>query len=370
MAIKLDDVMAALRTVRDPETGKDLLSSGNVKDLKVDGDAVSLRVTVKSPVKHVREQLELQVRDALVSRAGAKEVRATMDSEAARARVQADKQGVPGIKHIIAVSSGKGGVGKSTVSVNLALSLTKLGYKVGLLDTDVYGPNIPTMMGLPAGEPPEARKDEVRGELIVPFEAHGVKVMSMGFLTRGDQPIVWRGPMLHGVVSQFLMNVDWGTLDYLVVDMPPGTGDVQLSLTQLAPLAGAVLVTTPQEVALQDVRKALLMFEKVGVPILGIVENMSYFVCDGCDKKHHIFGSGGGMRLAEKFQTELLAELPMAPQVREAGDTGTPISVREPDGVYGKAFLELAKEVAVVVTSASVNAGTESGAGVVNIGQF
>ncbi|MBI3543108.1 MAG: iron-sulfur cluster carrier protein ApbC [Deltaproteobacteria bacterium] len=366
MSVTLDAVMAALRTVKDPEKGRDILSMNLVHDLKIDGDTVRLRVSVKTPVRHVRESLETQVRDALVSKAGASKVDLQMDVEGAR--VSADRHGIPGIKHIIAVSSGKGGVGKSTVAANLSIALAKQGAKVGLLDSDVYGPNIPTMMGV--NQPPMARQDENGRELIIPLEAHGVKIMSMGFLAKGDQPLVWRGPMLHGVVSQFLLNVDWGNLDYLIVDMPPGTGDVQLSLTQTAPVSGAVVVTTPQEVSLQDVRKAILMFEKVGVPVLGIVENMSYFVCDGCDKRHHIFGSGGGKALADKYQTRLLAELPLAEAVREAGDTGAPIVVRAPDSVQAIAFNKLAGTVVRALAEASVRSGTESGAPVVNIGKF
>jgi ATP-binding protein involved in chromosome partitioning len=361
--------MAALRAIKDPEKGRDILSLGMVHDLKIEGGVVSLRVTVDSPTKTYREQLGRQVKEALIRIGGVAKVDLTMDAPAARERVAADKHGVPGVKHIIAVSSGKGGVGKSTVAANLAVALAKNGHATGILDADVYGPNIPTMMGV-TGQAPQARMDEARGELILPLEAQGVKVMSMGLLTKGDQPLVWRGPMLHGVVSQFLMKVDWGSLDYLIVDMPPGTGDVQLSLTQLVPVSGAVLVTTPQEVSLQDVRKAFLMFEKVGVPVLGIVENMSFFICDSCDKRHEIFGSGGGRKLAEKFETRLLAELPLAAAVREAGDEGSPVVARAPDTVQAKAFLELAREVDRAIEAQSRDSGTQSGAPVVQIGKF
>lgn len=260
-----------------------------------------------------------------------------------QAGASVSKNGIPGVRHIIAVSSGKGGVGKSTVSANLAVALQLLGHKVGLLDTDVYGPNIPLMMGV--NEPPQGRNDETRGELLVPPQAHGVKVMSMGFLVKGDQPVVWRGPMLHSVVSQFLQKVDWGQLDYLVVDMPPGTGDVQLSMTQLVSVSGAVVVTTPQEVALQDVRKAILMFEKVGVPILGIVENMSYFIAPDTGNRYDIFGSGGGQKLAEKFKTKLLAQMPLNPAVRIAGDSGAPVVISKQGQAESQIWLELAKSV-------------------------
>lgn len=253
-------------------------------------------------------------------------------------------QSIPGVKHIIAVSSGKGGVGKSTVAVNLAVALAREGSRVGLMDTDVYGPNVPTMMGVT--EDPKLVKDPQKGEIFLPPSAHGVKVMSMGFLIQGDQPLVWRGPMLHNIVSQFCHKVSWGELDYLIVDMPPGTGDVQLSLAQLVPVRGAVLVSTPQEVSMQDVRKAFHMFDKVRIPVIGIVENMSWFKCDGCEKKHSIFGSEGGKMLARKFNTELLAQLPVVQAVREGGDEGKPVVAREPDSEVAQSFRALARSVA------------------------
>ena len=371
--VSLDSVMAALRTVKDPEYGKDILTANLVKDLKIQGDAVSLKLIVKSASKTVREQMTIQVRDALTRLAGSVQAHIAVESPAAQERISKDKNGIPGIKHIIAVSSGKGGVGKSTVSANLAFALTKLGHSVGLLDTDVYGPNIPTMVGL-RDQAPEARMDETRGELIVPLETtidgRTLKVMSMGFLTKGDQPLVWRGPMLHSMVSQFLLKVEWGNLDYLIVDMPPGTGDIQLSLTQIAPVSGAVIVTTPQEVSLQDVRKAILMFEKVGVPILGIVENMSYFICDGCDKRHYIFGQDGALTLTDKFKVPLLAQLPLNAAVRQGGDQGRPIVVQAPTSQHAKLFLELARAVHNQTVEASLNSGTESGAPVVHISGF
>ncbi|MEW6057997.1 MAG: iron-sulfur cluster carrier protein ApbC [Bdellovibrionota bacterium] len=361
MSVTLDSVIAALRTVKGMDQQKDVMALGMIRDLKIDGDRVALRLVVTSPVGKVKQQLEDQIRQALTRVAGATGVDIRSDSEVPKGRVAPDKRGVPGVKHIIAVSSGKGGVGKSTVATNLAVALASQGHEVGLLDSDVYGPNIPTMMGL-SNQMPQARMDETRGEVLIPLESYGVKVMSMGLLTRGDQPLVWRGPMLHSVVSQFLLKVDWGNLDYLVIDMPPGTGDVQLSLTQLVPVTGAVVVTTPQEVSLQDVRKAILMFEKVSVPILGIVENMSYFVCDQCDKKHEIFGGGGGTLLADKYRTRLLGQLPLATAVREGGDAGTPIVVRDPKSVQAKAFGDLARAVSHEVDVMAASAGSESGA--------
>jgi ATP-binding protein involved in chromosome partitioning len=240
---------------------------------------------------------------------------------------------ISGVKNLIAVGSGKGGVGKTTVAVNLAVGLAWLGYKAGLMDADVYGPNVPLMMGI-------NRTPMAYGERIQPLDQFGVKLMSMGFLNPGDKPLVWRGPMLHSVIQQFLRGVDWGDLDYLVIDLPPGTGDVQLSLIQTAPITGAIVVTTPSDVSLEDARKAVFMFHQVKVPILGIVENMSYLICPHCRERIDVFSHGGGRRTAEEMQVHFLAELPLDPQVRIGGDTGQPVVLREgPDNP----FLELAR---------------------------
>ena len=369
MSLKLDTVIEGLRIVREPKTGKDLMALGQIRDLKIEGDNVSLKLVLKGPDD---TKLEQQVKDVLM-RVGATGVDVRVEGAVPKASAGIEKHGVPGVKNIIAVSSGKGGVGKSTVSANLACALASIGAKVGLLDCDIYGPNIPTMMGV--DEPPMARQDDARGELILPLHAHGVKVMSMGLLTKGDQPVIWRGPMLHSVVSQFLLKVDWSAsadgktsdkangLDYLIVDMPPGTGDVQLSLTQLVPVSGAVIVTTPQEVSAQDVRKAILMFEKVGVPVLGIVENMSFFIPpDMPEKKYRIFGEGAGQLLAEKFRIPLLAQLPIQPSVCTGGDTGKPVVVSDPQSAISRAFLDLARTVSNQVSLAQKPA--------VNIGAF
>jgi len=261
------------------------------------------------------------------------------------------KQSVPGVRTIIAVSSGKGGVGKSTVAVNLAVALAQRGERVGLLDTDMYGPNVPIMVGINA-EP------SVRDQRLVPHEAYSVKVMSLGFLNRGDKPVVWRGPMLHTAIRQFLYDVDWGNLDYMIVDMPPGTGDAQLSLAQLVPVQGAILVTTPQEVAMADVRKAFNMFEQVHIPVIGIVENMSYFICSNCAERHDIFGSGGGEELSKRFKTELLGQIPLSAEIRKGGDAGVPIVVGAPDSPQGLAFKEIA---ARVVKQVALDASKGSG---------
>jgi ATP-binding protein involved in chromosome partitioning len=246
---------------------------------------------------------------------------------------QAPKLPIPGVKNLIAVGSGKGGVGKTTVSVNLAVGLAALGHKTGLMDADVYGPNVPLMMGI-------NRTPVAHGERIQPLEQFGVKLMSMGFLSPGDKPLVWRGPMLHSVIQQFLRGVDWGDLDYLVIDLPPGTGDVQLSLIQTAPVTGAIIVTTPSDVSLEDARKAILMFHQVKVPILGVVENMSYLSCPHCNQRIDVFSHGGGRRTATQMQVHFLGELPLDPQIRIGGDSGQPIVLRKAEG---EPFLELAR---------------------------
>ena len=245
---------------------------------------------------------------------------------------------LPGVKHIIAVSSGKGGVGKSTVTVNLSVALQKLGYAVGLMDADIYGPNIPMMMGVTV--PPVKE-----GERIHPADGQGVKVMSMGFFVPEDTPVVWRGPMVHGAIQQFFRDVNWGELDFLLIDLPPGTGDVPLTLSQLVPLTGAITVTTPQEVALSDVRKGMMMFQKVNVPLLGVIENMSYFVCGHCGERSEIFSSGGGERAAQKFAVPFLGRIPIDPAIREGGDSGKPIVIHQPSSPQAQTFLQIAQAV-------------------------
>jgi ATP-binding protein involved in chromosome partitioning len=371
--ISLEALNQAFRTVQEPELKKDLVSLGMIKDLKLSGDGVvSLRVVLQNPSSAFRERIKLDVEKAVRAVAGVRDVQVTMDvardAEAKRrpapaGPVQSSK--IPGVQNIIAISSGKGGVGKSTVAVNLATSLALDGAMVGLLDADVYGPNVPTMMGVT--DQPKMIQDPVRGEMFIPPVAQGVKVMSMGFLIQGDQPLVWRGPMLHSVVNQFLHKVEWGSLDYLIVDMPPGTGDVQLSLAQLVPVTGAILVTTPQEVSMQDVRKAFHMFEKVRVPILGFVENMSFFKCDGCDKKHHLFGSEGGKILSKKYGVELLAQLPMVPEVREGGDFGRPVVASDPQSEIAQALRELSRKI--VSKALEVSSATDPSASI-QIGKF
>ncbi|NBO63617.1 MAG: iron-sulfur cluster carrier protein ApbC [Acidobacteria bacterium] len=341
-AISEDQVREALRGVKDPDLHKDIVALNMVRDLAICGGIVSFRFVLTTPACPVRDQLKFEAEKAVMSIPRVERVEVRMDAEVPKARGAIDKSEIAGIKHIVAVSSGKGGVGKSTVAVNLAVSLALMGAKVGILDTDIYGPNVPIMMG--GSDLPTAK-----GSMIVPPVYHGVKTMSVGLLNPGDKAIVWRGPMLHSAVSQFLRQVEWGDLDYLVIDMPPGTGDVQLSLAQMVAVAGAVLVTTPQEVALSDVRKAYSMFEQLNVPVLGVVENMSYFEC-AHGERYHIFGNGGGEALAERYGIPFLGAVPIALNIREGGDLGVPVVKSRPESPQAVAFQSVAKQVAAQVS--------------------
>ena len=334
-------VLDALANIIDPDLRKDIVTLGFVKDLNIEGGAVSFRIVLTTPACPVKEAFQIEAEQLVGAIAGVENVNVTMDAEVPKGRGVANNVAVPGVKNIIAVSSGKGGVGKSTVAVNLAVALALDGAKVGVMDADVYGPNVPLMLGVSQNQP------EVSGNKLIPIQAHGVKIISMAVLVPPDKPMVLRGPMLHGVVRQFLSDVNWGELDYLIVDMPPGTGDVQLSLAQLVPVQGAVLVTTPQAVSLSDVRRAYAMFEQVAVPVLGIVENMSYFVPpDMPEKRYNIFGEGGGRRFAERHGIPFLGEVPLGMEVREGGDKGVPVVISHPASPQAVAFRQTAEEVA------------------------
>jgi ATP-binding protein involved in chromosome partitioning len=367
----LDALLQVFRSVRDPELNQDLVSLGAIRDVKLPGDGIATFKIALSSSPGARAQVEKEVRSGL-EKAGFTRAEFTVEGSAGGfsktgGGVDASKAGstaLGGVRHIVAVSSGKGGVGKSTMSANLAAALALAGFRVGLMDADVYGPNIPTMMGLIDG--PKMEQDPVLGEVFIPPTAHGIKVMSMGFLVPGDQPLVWRGPMLHSILNQFCNKVKWGELDFLIVDMPPGTGDVQLSLAQLVPLAGTVMVTTPQEVALQDVRKAYHMWEKVRVPVLGIVENMSYFL-DDSGKRHDIFGKGGGAMLAKKWQLPLLAEVPIVTRVREGGDDGVPVVISDSKSSVAMQIRAMAEKVVALIQERGSAAGATAG---VQIGKF
>lgn len=333
-------VLESLKQIIDPDLRKDIVTLGFIRDLAIDGGDVSFRIVLTTPACPVKEQMEAQANDIVRSLEGVTNVSITMDSEVPQGRGIANNVAIPGVKNIIAVSSGKGGVGKSTVAVNLAVALAAQGAKVGIMDADVYGPNIPMMLGTGYDQP------EVFNGQLQPIEAHGIKMISMAVLVPPDKPMILRGPMLHGVVRQFLTDVNWGELDYLVVDMPPGTGDVQLSLAQLVPVQGAVLVTTPQEVSLSDVRRAVKMFETVSVPVLGVIENMSYFIAPDTGNRYEIFGQGGGQKLADEYGLNFLGQVPIGFEVREGGDRGVPVVVSSPDSAQSEAFRKVAEEVA------------------------
>ena len=333
-------VLEGLSQIIDPDLRKDIVTLGFIHNLEVSGGDVSFKIMLTTPACPVKEQMEAQAYEIVRGLEGVTNVKVTMDAEVPQGRGVANNIAIPGVKNIIAVSSGKGGVGKSTVAVNLAVSLAKDGAKVGIMDADVYGPNVPMMLGTGYDQP------EVFEGKLIPIEAHGVKMISMAVLVPPDKPMILRGPMLHGVVRQFLTDVNWGELDYLIVDMPPGTGDVQLSLAQLVPVQGAVLVTTPQEVSLSDVRRAVKMFEQVNIPILGVIENMSYFIAPDTGNKYAIFGTGGGQKLCDEYGLNFLGEVPMGMEVREGGDKGIPVVVSFPDSPQSLAFDTVAEEVA------------------------
>jgi ATP-binding protein involved in chromosome partitioning len=342
-----EKVLDALRGVMEPELHRDIVSLNMVKNLAVDHGRVWVTINLTTPACPLKDVIERDVRAALGVLEGFEELSIKWDATVPQGRGIEGRTDIPGVKNIIAVASGKGGVGKTTVAVNLAVALAQLGAKAGLLDADVYGPNVPTMLGL--SETPLAR-----GDRIVPLEGHGLKVMSMGFLNPSDKPLIWRGPMLHQVLQQFLRQVDWGGLDYLIIDLPPGTGDVQLSLIQTVPVTGAVIVTTPSIVALADVRKAIEMFRQVKVEILGVVENMSYFLCPRCGERTEIFSYGEGKTTAEKFQVPFLGEIPLDPGVRLHGDTGKPSVTLGEEAPEAKPFFQLARQVAAAVSVAAL----------------
>lgn len=333
-------VLDALRPIIDPDFGKSIVDLGFIKDLRIDGARVSFSIELTTPACPVKEEFERAARERVLALEGVDDVAVTMTANTRGRSPSAEADVLPGVRNTIAVASGKGGVGKSTVAINLALALQRSGAAVGVLDADVYGPSLPLLTGV-QGRP---RAEEKR---IHPHEAAGLKLMSMGFFLSDDSPVIWRGPMVHGLIRQFLTDVIWGDLDYLVVDMPPGTGDAALTLTQMAPLSGAVIVTTANNLSLIDARKGLAMFEKVQVPVLGIIENMSYFTPpDLPDRKYHIFGEGGARRTAEELGVDFLGEVPIDPRIVEGGDAGRPIVVDAPESPAAQAFEALAGSVA------------------------
>ena len=337
------DVLDALATVKDPELGKDLVTLRMVEGVKVEGGKVTFTLNLTTPACPLRSRLEESARGAVGAIPGVKEVEMKTGSTVSATRDYAEAEVLKGVKNIIAVASGKGGVGKSTISVNLAVALAASGAKVGILDADVYGPNIPLMMGVKA-------MPEIKDDKVVPPVAYGVKVASLGFFYNEDTAVIWRGPLVAGAVRQLLTQVDWGELDYLVTDLPPGTGDAALTLAQTVPLGGVLIVTTPQDAALNIAAKALAMFKRLDVPILGVVENMSYFVCPHCGEKTPIFSSGGGRKIAAERGVDFLGEVPLGVSIREHSDSGVPIVADLPDSQESLVYKELAFRVAGMVS--------------------
>ena len=333
-------VLEALRAVKDPDLHKDIVTLGFVKDVRIQNEAVSFIVELTTPACPVKDLLRDQARSVVLALPGVNRVDVQMTAQVrAVGRPETGRAPVDGVKNIIAVGAGKGGVGKTTVAVNLAVALARRGSRVALLDGDMYGPNIPIMLGLNT-------RLEMDGEKILPAERYGVQAVSLGFLTDDDAPVIWRGPMLHGAIQQFFRDVRWKDVDYLLVDMPPGTGDVALSLSQIVPVAGAVLVTTPQAVSLADTKRAVKMYRKLNIPALGLIENMSYFVCPGCERESDIFGKGGGERLAAEMGVPFLGNIPLQEPVRVGGDAGVPIVHGDPDSAPAKAIIAAADRVA------------------------
>ena len=343
MAVSEPDLLQALGTVQDPHTGKDFVSTRALRNLQVSGGDVAFDVQLGYPAKSLIPALRSSLIAAAKGVAGVDNVSVNITFKVAAHAVQRGVQLLPGVKNIVAVASGKGGVGKSTTAANLALALAAEGARVGVLDADIYGPSQPMMMGI------NRRPDSLDGKNMEPLENHGVQVMSIGFLVNQDEAMIWRGPMATQALDQLLRQTNWRDLDYLIVDMPPGTGDIQLSLSQRVPMTGAVIVTTPQDIALLDAKKGIKMFEKVGVPILGIVENMAVHVCTHCGHAEHIFGEGGGKRMAADYQMDYLGALPLDMQIRLQADSGTPTVVADPDGEVAQIYKQVARTVAVKI---------------------
>src|SRR3954464_4652974 len=352
MQVDQGSVLAALKVVRDPDLQRDIVSLGFIKDLSIRDGHVAFTIELTTPACPVKEQVGDQARAAVMQVPGVSSVDVRMSARV-REAVGSDggRQSVPGVKNVIAVGAGKGGVGKTTVAVNLAIALAKCGGRVGIIDADIYGPNVPIMLGMKTQLTTDGKK-------IVPAEKFGLQVISMGFLTADEAPIIWRGPMLHGALQQFFREVAWTNLDYLIIDLPPGTGDVALSLSQTVPVAGAILVTTPQQVSLADTRRAVAMYKKLNILPLGIIENMSHFVCGNCHHEAGTSGHGGGEQMAADFGIPFLGRVPIYQPIREGSDAGVPLMISEPDSPSGKAFMGAAERTAAQVSIASYSRPT------------
>ena len=349
MALSEASILEALRVVQDPDLHRDIVALGFVKNVSINAGAVAFSIELTTPACPVKDLLRDQAHAAVSALPGVASVAIEMTAQVRSVgRPEAGRAAVDGVKNIIAVGAGKGGVGKTTVAVNLAVALAAAGSRVALLDGDMYGPNIPLMLGFERG-----RRLEQDGSKIVPAERHGVQAVSMGFLTDDDAPVIWRGPMLHGAIQQFFRDVKWNDVDYLIVDMPPGTGDVALSLSQTVPVAGAVVVTTPQTVSVADTRRAVKMYQKLNIPVIGLIENMSFFVCSGCGKESDIFGKGGGEALASELGVPFLGCIPLSEPVRTGGDAGTAVVLAAPENPAAVALLAAAARVAQQVSIAS-----------------
>ncbi|MBL8477567.1 MAG: iron-sulfur cluster carrier protein ApbC [Methyloversatilis sp.] len=343
MSISEAQVQSALKELIDPNTGKDFIATRSARNIRIDGTDVSVDIELGYPAKSQMDHLRRMAIAVLRAIPGVGNVSVSMTQKIVSHTVQRGVKLLPGVKNIIAVASGKGGVGKSTTAVNLALALAAEGATVGLLDADIYGPSQPQMLGI------TGRPESPDGKSLSPMMAYGIQAMSIGFLIDVETPMVWRGPMVTSALEQLLTETRWEDVDYLVIDMPPGTGDIQLTLAQKVPVTGAVIITTPQDIALLDARKGLKMFEKVGIPILGIVENMSIHTCSKCGHEEHIFGEGGGARMAADYGLEVLGSLPLAMQIREQADSGKPTVVSDPDGRVAEIYRDIARKVAVKI---------------------
>lgn len=352
--IQVADVLDALRVVEDPDLHRDVVSLGMIKDVRIKGSDLSFTFELTTPACPLKGKLENDARNAIRSKFGdALDVTINMTSRVA-SHVNTMKDAIlPNVKNTIAVASGKGGVGKSTVAVNLAVALAKDGAKVGLIDADIYGPSIPLMMGVTTKPP--VRQDNGR-MIMLPIEKYGVKLMSIGFLVDPDQAVIWRGPMASGAMKQFLSDVAWGELDYMIFDLPPGTGDIQLTLVQTIPLTGAVIVTTPQDISLADARKGFRMFERVEVPVLGIIENMSYYLCSHCGNRDEIFDYGGGKKAAVELGAPFLGEIPISTRLRQGGDDGKPIVILDENSEQAKTIQGIARNLAAQISIRNSNA--------------
>jgi ATP-binding protein involved in chromosome partitioning len=341
-------VLEALRGVRDPDLHKDIVALGFVKNLSIDGGRVAFTIELTTPACPVKDQMRDQARALVMNVAGVTDVQIDMTAAVRTSAVgDAARQPVQGVKNVIAVGAGKGGVGKTTVAVNLAVALAQIGSRVAMIDGDIYGPNVPTMLGL---DTQLVADEEGR---IIPAEAFGIQVVSMGFMTNEDSAVIWRGPMLHGAIQQFFRQVAWRDVDYLVIDLPPGTGDVALSLSQSVPVSGAIVVTTPQKVSLADTRRAVRMYQKLNIRPLGLIENMSHFECPSCGTETDLFGHGAGEALAGEMSIPFLGRLPIYQPIRVGGDTGRPIVVAEPESAAARAFRKVAEQAAAQVSIAS-----------------